>query len=152
VYHGIVLFGKWIMIPQAAQKNVHKKLHAAHQGIVRTNRRARQTVYWPGITNKIPTLLSICSTCQKSFSSNQQEPMMSDPLPTHVFEDVSADLFQSGQLHVLVYADRLSGWPIVHRWKRDPTVREVLHAVIDNFNELGVPIRFRSDNGTQFDA
>ncbi|EFX62873.1 hypothetical protein DAPPUDRAFT_269522 [Daphnia pulex] len=74
---------------------------------------------------------------------------MSDPLPTH---DVSADLFQSGQLHVLVYADRLSGWPVVHRWRRDPTAREVLHAVIDNFAELGVPMRFRSDNGPQFDA
>jgi transposase InsO family protein len=77
---------------------------------------------------------------------------MSDPLPTHVFEDVSADLFQSGQLHVLVNADRLSGWPVVHRWRRDPTAWEVLHAVIDNFAELGVPMRFRSDNGPQFDA
>jgi hypothetical protein len=28
----------------------------------------------------------------------------------------------------------------------------VLHAVIDNFAELGVPMRFRSDNGPQFDA
>jgi hypothetical protein len=77
---------------------------------------------------------------------------MSDPLPAHVFEDVSADLFQSGPLHVLVYADRLSGWPVVHRWKRDPTTREVLHAVIDNFAELFVPMWFRSGNGPQFDA
>jgi hypothetical protein len=83
---------------------------------------------------------------------NQQEPIVSDPLPTHVFEDVSADLFQSGPLHVLVYADILSGWPVVHRWRRDPTVREVLHAVIDNFAELGVPMWFRSGNGPQFDA
>jgi hypothetical protein len=152
VEQGIVLFGNRIVIPQAARKNVLRKLHAAHQGIVRTNRMARQTVYWPGITNEITTLLSTCSTCQERLPSNQQEPMMSDPLPTHVFEDVSADLFQSGQLHALVYADRLSGWPVVHRWRRDPTAREVLHAVIDNFAELGVPMRFRSDNGPQFDA
>lgn len=81
---------------------------------------------------------------------------MTDPLPTHVFEDVSADLFPSGRLHVLVYADRLSGWPVVHRWKRDPTARvrveTVLHADIENFVELGIPMRFRSDNGPQFDA
>ena len=88
VDHGIVLFGKRIVIPQAARKNVLKKLHAVHQGIVRTNRRARQTVYWPGITNEITTLLSTCSTCQERLPSNQQEPMMSDPLPTHVFEDL----------------------------------------------------------------
>lgn len=75
---------------------------------------------------------------------------MSDLLPTHVFEDVSADLFQSSQLHVLVYADGFSGWPVVHRWKRDPSAREVLHVVIDNFVEVGVLMRFRSDNGPQF--
>lgn len=34
---------------------------------------------------------------------------MSDLLQMHVFEDVSADLFQSSQLHALVYADGFSG-------------------------------------------
>ena len=77
---------------------------------------------------------------------------MADPLPTYVFEDVSADLFQHGNLHVLVYVDRLSGWPVIHQWRRDPTAREVVQAVVSNFVELGVPMRFRSDNGPQFDA
>jgi hypothetical protein len=40
VEQGIVLFGNRIVIPQAARKNVLRKLQAAHQGIVRTNRRA----------------------------------------------------------------------------------------------------------------
>jgi hypothetical protein len=44
VEQGIVLFRNRIVIPQAARKNVLRKLHAAHQGIVWTNRRARQTV------------------------------------------------------------------------------------------------------------
>jgi hypothetical protein len=127
---GIVLFGKRIVIPQAARKNVLKKLHAAHQGIVRTNRRARQTVYWSGIPNEITTLLSTCAICQERLPSHQKEPMMTDPLPTHVFEDVSADLFQSGRLHVLVYADRFSGWPVIHRWKRDPTAREASSKIL----------------------
>jgi hypothetical protein len=55
---GIVLFGNQIVIPQVARRNVLKNLHSAHQGIVRTNRRARQTVYWPGITNEITTFLA----------------------------------------------------------------------------------------------
>jgi hypothetical protein len=54
----IVLFGIQIVIPQVARRNVLKNLHSAHQGIVRTNRRARQTVYWPGITNEITTFLA----------------------------------------------------------------------------------------------
>jgi hypothetical protein len=51
-----------------------------------------------------------------------------------------------------VYSDRLSGWPVVHQWRRDPTAREVVQAVISNFVELGVPMRFRSDGGPQFNA
>ena len=58
---------------------------------------------------------------------------MVDPLLTYVFEDVSADLFQHGNLHVLVYADKLSGRPVIHQWRRDPTAREVVQAVASNF-------------------
>lgn len=77
---------------------------------------------------------------------------MSDPAPAYVFEDVSADLFQHGMLHVLVYTDRLSGWPVVHQWRRDPTAREVVQAIVHNFVDLSVAMRLRSDNGPQFDA
>lgn len=149
---GLVLYGSRIVIPLASRRNILAKLHAAHQGIVRTKRRAQQTVYWPGITNDITMLVERCATCQERLASQGKEPLMADPVPTYVFEDVSADLFQHGSLHVLVYADRLSGWPVVHQWKRDPTAREVMQAVISNFVELGVPKRFRSDNGPQFDA
>ena len=66
---------------------------------------------------------------------------MSDPFRTRVFEDTSADLFQSGRVHVLVFADRLSGWPVIHRWMKDSTAREVTLAIIGNFVDLGVPVR-----------
>lgn len=152
VEDGIILFGSRIVVPLAARREILRKLHSAHQGIVRTKRRAQQTVFWPGITNDITMLVEQCSPCQERLPSQCQEPMLTDPLPTFVFEDVSADLFQYGSLHVLVYADRLSGWPVVHQWRQDPTAREVTQAILSNFVELGVPMRFRSDNGPQFDA
>jgi hypothetical protein len=149
---GLVLYGSRIVIPLASRRKILTKLHAAHQGIVRTKRRAQQTVYWPGITNDVTMLVERCATCQERLASQGQEPLLADPKPTYVFEDVSVDLFQHGSLHVLVYADRLSGWPVVHQWKHEPTAREVMQAVISNFVELGVPMRLRSDNGPQFDA
>ena len=48
---------------------------------------------------------------------------MRDPLPTRVFKDVSTDLFQFGQLKVLVYVDHLSGWPVVHGTMIRPPAR-----------------------------
>ena len=76
--------------------------------------------------------------------------METDPLPTRVFQDVSADLFSHGGHYFLAYADRLSGWTTVEMWNKDPTAREVAKAVAGNFVDLGVPVRFRSDGGPQF--
>jgi hypothetical protein len=56
-------------------------------------RRARQTVFWPGISNDITTLVESCHNCQERLPRQQKEPLMRDPLLTRVFEDVSADLF-----------------------------------------------------------
>ena len=53
VDNGIALFGRRIIVPLSARREVLGKLHAAHQGIERMKRRARQTVYWPGISNEI---------------------------------------------------------------------------------------------------
>ncbi|KZR99650.1 Uncharacterized protein APZ42_004402, partial [Daphnia magna] len=128
VEDGLVLFGRRIVIPKPARRDLLRKFHAAHQGIVRMKRRARQTVFWPGISNDITMLVESCDSCQQRLPAQQQEPVMRDPLPSRVFEDVSVDLFQSGPLHFLVYADRLSGWPIVHQWHHDPSAREVTQA------------------------
>lgn len=45
VDNGIVLYGSRIVVHMEARQDILKKLHAAHQGIVRTKRRAQQTVY-----------------------------------------------------------------------------------------------------------
>jgi hypothetical protein len=105
---GLVLFGSRVVVPSAARRTVLSKLHASHQGIVRTKQRAAQTVYWPGITNDIIQMIERCEPCQEHRPSLPKEPLRSDPLPDHVFQSVSADLFQAGSLYVLVYADRLS--------------------------------------------
>jgi hypothetical protein len=149
---GLVLFGQRIVIPKSARRRILRKLHAPHQGIVRMKRRARQTVFWPGISNDITLLVENCQNCQERLPRQQKEPLMCDPPPTRVFKDVSADLFQLGQLHVLGYADRLSGWPVVHQWRHDPSAREITQAIIEIFDDLVVPVRMRSDNGPWFET
>jgi hypothetical protein len=150
VDNGLVLFGKRIVIPQRSRRDILVKLHAAHQGIVRMKRRARQTIYWPSLNNDIVSMVERCQACQERLPSQQREPLLRDVLPERVFEEVTADLFESVRLHVLVYTDRLSGWPVIHRWHHAPTARELIQAVTGNFVDLGVPTRFRSDGGPQF--
>ena len=149
---GLVLFGCRIVIPQSSRRDILLNLHAAHQGIVRMKRRARQTVYWPGLSNDIVAFVDSCQVCQELQPSQQQEPLLRDALPERVFEEVSADFFESRRQHVLVNTDRLSGWPVIHRWYHASSARELIQAITENFVNLGVPIRIRTDGGPQFGA
>ena len=148
---GIVLYGPCIVVPKAARREVLARLHASHQGVKRTNRRARQSVYWPGINSDISTTVSSCDKCQELLPSQQREPLKSKPLPTRLFEDVSADFFSYAGRDNLVYVDRLSGWPVTfHFAKGNTTSRDTINACRRAFVALGVPVRFRSDGAPQF--
>jgi hypothetical protein len=96
----LVLQGSRLVIPTALRKDVLKKLHLAHQGIERTLRRARQLVYWPGLTSDITNTINSCAECQAMLPSPGREPMMSDPPPSRVFEDVSIDIFSYSGNHL----------------------------------------------------
>lgn len=148
---GIVLYNARLIIPPSARRDILDKLHAAHQGVERTKRRARQSVYWPGISSDILNMVRSCELCQISRPSLQKEPMAIEQPPSRPFEDVSADLFQVAGMYFLVYVDRFSGWPTVDVWQqRCPTARDIIKVLGKNFMDLGVPVRFRSDGGPQF--
>ena len=66
---GIVLYGPRIVVPKAARREVLARLHDSHQGVERTKRRARQSVYWPGINNDISTTVASCDKCQELLPS-----------------------------------------------------------------------------------
>ena len=148
---GIVLYGPRIVVPKAARREVLARLHDFHQGVERTKRRARQSVYWPGINNDISTTVASCDKCQELLPSQQREPLKSEPLPTRVFEGVSADFFSYAGRDYLVYVDRMSGWPVTfHFAKGNTTSRHTINACRRAFVALGVPVRFRSDGAPQF--
>ena len=150
---GLILYGSRLVIPSSERPRVLQQLHASHQGIVRTKRRARQTVYWPGISSDITTVVGNCEQCRYYLPSHRPELPVIAPLPDRVFEEVSADLFSYAGNTYLAYVDRLSGWPSIAVWyKRDPSSADVIKVVRENFVALGVPVQFRSDGGPQFSS
>jgi len=147
----LVLFGCRIVIPKKARSDVLTQLHVSHQGIVRTKQRARQAVYWPGLTVDIERVVRSCATCQELLPSNQREPLQRDPMPTRVFEEVSVDIFSWAGNQYLVYVDRLSGWPSIAVWyRKDPSSKMVIKVIRECFVSMGVPNKLRSDGGPQF--
>jgi hypothetical protein len=121
------------------------KTATSHQGLVRTKRRAQQIVLRPGTPNACQTLFKISREVAEAVTGT---PDVGSATRFRIRGRIGR-FFPARQPSC---ADRLSGWPVIHQWRRDPTVREVVQAIVHNFVELGVPMRFRSDNGSQFDA
>ena len=149
---GLLVCGPRLVIPSRLRREVLSRLHDSHQGIIRTQRRARQTVYWPGVDRDVANVVQSCASCRTYLPSRQREPLLSDPAPSRPFESVSTDFFSHAGHNYLVYVDRLSGWPIVASCPGDCTARTLIRHLRQIFASTGVPCILRSDNGPQYTA
>ncbi|XP_045120347.1 uncharacterized protein LOC123509838 [Portunus trituberculatus] len=146
----LVLYGQRIVVPVALRRRTLARLHDSHRGVEATRRRARQTVFWPGIDSDIANTVRACEPCQVLQPSQQQKPLMCDDNPSRPFESVSADFFTVAGKSFLVIADRLSGWPVVVPCGADTTATRTMQMFCRYFREVGVPLRLRTDGGPQF--
>ena len=100
---GLVVCGQRLVIPPSLRRAKLERLHASHQGIERTKRRARQVVYWPFLDSDITNFVGSCQACQRYPPSQQKEPLIPEETPTRVFEAVSAEYFAWAGRTFLVY-------------------------------------------------
>ena len=61
----LLLSGTRLVIPRSLQKGILEKLHTGHQGITKCRKRARQSVWWPGLSTQLHQLVEGCETCAK---------------------------------------------------------------------------------------
>ena len=52
-----------ILIPPNLRADTLQKLHQSHQGIEKTKRLARESIFWPGMNSQIKQLVSTYPTC-----------------------------------------------------------------------------------------
>ncbi|KAK3855471.1 hypothetical protein Pcinc_038132 [Petrolisthes cinctipes] len=146
-----IVYGPRLLIPLSLRRETLERLHDGHQGMERTKRRARQTIYWPGIDRDIENIVSGCSRCRPLLPSHPNEPLWQDSdRPERVFESVSADYFHVAGRTYLVYIDRLSGWPHVTACPCHASADHLIRVLRSVFADTGVPVILRTDGGPQF--
>ena len=148
----VVLKGRRIVVPASLRRKVLGNLHASHMGKDATIRRARQSVWWPGLNSDIKSTVEACEACQIRKASHPKEPLKFDSSPTYPFEEASADLFQVGGKTYLCYADRLSGWAMPFDYGKDTSTKATTGRLLTAFQQVGVPRRLRTDGGPQFSS
>ena len=132
VENGLITKGARLLIPSTLRRKVLEQIHDGHLGIEKCMLKARDSVFWPGISNDIHETVEKCGICQASSRAARPFGNVSD-VPPHAW-------------HTLVIGDYFSKYLIVRRLPNSST-----HAVIKElglvFTELGRPFILRSDNG-----
>ena len=141
-----------IVIPEALRNKVAANLHASHQGLDSMQRRARQTVYWPGIEGDLEHCRSSCTACTNSAPSQPAETPIMTPPPEYPFQQTAADLCQIRGANYLVYVDRLTGWLEVAHLHGDTTSSELIKHFRLYFARYGVPMEIAIDGGTNLNS
>ncbi|KAK3909798.1 hypothetical protein KUF71_019807 [Frankliniella fusca] len=110
VEDGLVILEDKVVVPPAIRAKVLTSLHAAHQGVEKTKARARQVVYWPGITNDIQTLVASCRVCERYSAANHKEPLIPHTIPELPYQKISVDILDFNSRPYLAVVDNFSKW------------------------------------------
>ena len=70
VQNGIIFRGERCVIPRPLRADTIVRIHRLHIGMEGCLRRARESIYWPGMTSAIKDYISQCETC-RAYETNQ---------------------------------------------------------------------------------
>jgi len=93
VCDGLLLKGNRIVIPKSMREELLGKLHDGNQGIVKCRARARESVWWQGISEELAEVVRKCPVCVKE-RVERKEPLLPSEFPTRPWKKVAMDLFK----------------------------------------------------------
>ena len=146
----LIVYDCRLFIPSTLRATMLSRLHDAHQGISRSQARARLTLYWPGIDQDIDNFVQGCRFCQDHLPSNIKEPLISKPIPDRPFQQIAVDFGYYGGQQFLIIVDCMTNWPDIIDMGKDTTTPKLVAALRDHFCHTAVPDVLWSDGGPQF--
>ena len=143
--NGMVLMNNRLYIPKKMRTQMLGRLHAGHQGIVKTYRRSQDSIWWPTIRREIMDMVEGCSKCIQ-FRRMQNLPLNQTQLPDKPWTHIASDLFELEGRNYALFIDYYSRWIEVVEMKglTGAELATKFRAVI---SRLGAPVRIRTDNG-----
>ena len=146
----LIVYGCRLFIPHTLRATMLSRLHEAHQGISRSQARARLTLYWPGIDLDIANFVKGCRHCQDHLPSNAREPLISKAVPERPFQQIAVDFASYGGRQFLIIVDCKTNWPDIVDMGKETTAQKLTDALRDHFCRTAVPDVLWSDGGPQF--
>ena len=146
IENGLITKGARLLIPSTLRKKVLEQIHDGHLGIEKCMLKARDSVFWPGISNDIWETVEKCGICQASSRAAKPVGNVSDvpfscmahfvALTCSIGAKLTAWWLEITSLNTWLWGDFLTAPHML--WSRN-------WGLI--FTELGRPFILRSENG-----
>ena len=149
VQDGILLRAERVVIPLSMRRELLQKVHAGHMGINSCLRRARELIFWPGMSAQIRQFVQSCPVCLTYSDKQQQETLCRHEIPHRPWQKVGTDLFEIKGRHYLVTVDYFSLFFEVD-YLSDTTSGTVITKLKHHFARHGIPDVVISDGGPQY--
>ena len=145
VEDGLVTKGSRLLIPSTLHRNVLEQIHEGHQDMEKCMLKARESVFWLGISDDIQEAVEKCGICQSSSRAAKPVGIVGE-VPPHVWHTLGTDLFYWNKMDYLVVGDYFSKYLLVRKIPNAST-----HSVIKElgmiYTEFGCPFVVKCDNG-----
>lgn len=148
--NNLLMKGHRIVIPGNLRNEMLKRLHQGHLGIEKCRNRARESIWWPGISSRIKIMVEQCPECIQQ-RINCTQPLIPMEIPKNPWEIVAVDLFTVKNQDYMLTIDYFSRYPEVTTL-RSTTSRAIITHLKVIFARFGIPKLLKSDNGPQFDS
>ena len=150
--NGILFKGERCVIPSSLRKKMLQTAHEGHIGVEGCLRRARESIFWPGMNGQIRDFIRQCETCQTFAPKQQKETMIPHEIQEQPWIKVGADLFQFDGRDYLVTVDYYSNYWEVDFLAGDTSSSNVINKLRAQFARYGIPRTIHTDNGPQFSS
>lgn len=141
----LLFLNERVIVPEALQAEMLQLIHTPHLGIEKSKSRARQLIYWPGMSEDIERMVAACKICQRHRASNQKEPMMAHETPSLPFQRIGMDLFEIEKHNFAVLGDYYSRYIEIIPMRGKAT-SEIVNKIKPIFATHGLPRTIVADN------
>ena len=134
VQNGLIFQGERVVVPKSMRSTMIQAVHKSHLGINSCLRRARECLFWPGMSAEIKVEVEKYPACREFEVSQGKETLMSHEIPDCPWAKMDCDLLTLDAKEYMVKTDHFSNF-----WEIDHLGHNVsAHKVITKLNNLHV--------------
>ena len=138
VQNGLIFKGERVIIPKSLRSDMIRRIHSSHIGAEGCLRRARESLYWPGLNSEVKDFILRCETCRTYERKQRKEPLISHKVPLRPWAKVGIDLMTFETRNYLITVDYFSNfWEI--DYLENTLAATIFHKLRAQFARYGIP-------------